>query len=172
MRVRGIPAHDAAHFLMKLMFCMFAEDIDLLRGNVFSRALAGCKNDPAKFTHVLRSLFEAMATGGMFGADEILYFNGGLFADSSTIELTAAEIKTLADAAAPDWSVVEPHIFGTLFERTLDPAKRSQIGAHYTSSDDIRTLVEPVMMAPLRREWQAVRDKCESLLPKLALKPA
>jgi hypothetical protein len=109
-----------------------------------------------------------MATGGMFGADEILYFNGGLFADSKTIDLTGGEVQTLADAAAPDWSVVEPHIFGTLFERTLDPAKRSQIGAHYTSSDDIRTLLEPVMMAPLRREWQAVREKCEALLPKLA----
>ena len=170
MRLRGIPAHDAAHFLMKLMFCMFAEDIDLLRGKVFSRALSGCKKNPAKLTQVLRSLFQAMATGGMFGADEILYFNGGLFADSGTIELTAAEIQTLADAAAPDWSVVEPHIFGTLFERTLDPAKRSQIGAHYTSSDDIRTLLEPVMMTPLRREWQAVQEKCASLLPKLAAK--
>jgi type II restriction/modification system DNA methylase subunit YeeA len=168
MRVRGIPAHDAAHFLMKVMFCMFAEDIDLLHGKVFSRSLVGCKNDPAKLTAVLQSLFAAMAKGGMFGADEILWFNGGLFADSSTIDLTPAEIKTLSDAAAPDWSVVEPHIFGTLFERTLDPAKRSQIGAHYTSSDDIRTLLEPVMIAPLRREWQTVRENCEALLPKLA----
>lgn len=98
-----------------------------------------------------------MAHGGMFGADEILYFNGGLFADAEVIDLTAEEIKTLADAADLDWSVVEPHIFGTLFERTLDPSKRSQIGAHYTSSEDIRTLLEPVMMTPLRREWSPAR---------------
>ncbi len=168
MRIRGVPAHDAAHFLMKLMFCMFAEDIDLLHGKLFSRSLAGCKKDPARLTKVLQSLFQAMATGGLFGADEIPYFNGGLFADASTIELVPAEIQTLIEAAAPDWSVVEPHIFGTLFERTLDPAKRSQIGAHYTSSDDIRTLLEPVMMTPLRREWQAVKDECAALLPKLA----
>jgi type II restriction/modification system DNA methylase subunit YeeA len=170
MSARGVEAHDAAHFLMKLMFCMFAEDIELLRGKVFSRALAGCKDEPVKLAKVLENLFQAMAKGGMFGADEILYFNGGLFADSSTIELTISEIKTLAEAAAPDWSVVEPHIFGTLFERTLDPAKRSQIGAHYTSSDDIRTLLEPVMLAPLRREWEEVQAKCGSLLTKLATK--
>ncbi len=168
LRIRGIPAPDAAHFLMKLMFCMFAEDIDLLHGKVFSRALAGCKKDPQRLTKVLQSLFQAMATGGLFGADEIAYFNGGLFADAATIELVPDEIQLLIEAAAPDWSVVEPHIFGTLFERTLDPAKRSQIGAHYTSSDDIKTLLEPVMMTPLRREWQTVKDECTALLPKLA----
>jgi type II restriction/modification system DNA methylase subunit YeeA len=168
LRLRGIPAHDAAHFLMKLMFCMFAEDINLLHGKLFSRSLAGCKKDSARLTKVLQSLFQAMATGGLFGADEIPYFNGGLFADASTIDLVPDEIQLLLEAAAPDWSVVEPHIFGTLFERTLDPAKRSQIGAHYTSSDDIKTLLEPVMMTPLRREWQAVQDDCAKLLPKLA----
>jgi hypothetical protein len=79
------------------------------------------------------------------------------------IDLRADEIQHLADAADQDWSSVEPHIFGTLFERLLDPAKRSQIGAHYTSSEDIRTLLEPVMMAPLRREWSAVKEQCEAI---------
>jgi len=168
LRGRGIAAHDAAHFLMKLMFCMFAEDIDLLPNRVFARAVAGCKKESKRLTQVLSSLFHAMAKGGLFGADEILYFNGGLFSDSTTIELTADEIKALAEIAEHDWSVVEPHIFGTLFERTLDPTKRAQIGAHYTSSDDIKTLLEPVMMTPLRREWQTLRQKCEALLPTLA----
>ena len=66
-----------------------------------------------------------------------------------------------------DWSDVEPSIFGTLFERTLDPAKRSQIGAHYTSRADIETLLEPVMMVPLRREWAEVRDKSDKLFDKV-----
>lgn len=168
MRDRGIKPQDAAHFLMKLMFCMFAEGIDLLPSKVFSRSLATSKKDPAKLTKTLKNLFDAMAHGGTFGADEILYFNGGLFADADVIELVPAEIGTLSDAAQFDWSDVEPHIFGTLFERTLDPAKRSQIGAHYTSREDITTLLEPVMMAPLRREWAQVKEKCQSLLPKLS----
>ena len=62
-------------------------------------------------------------------------------------------------AAGRDWSAVEPHIFGTLFERALDPEKRAQIGAHYTSRDDIMLVVEPVVMAPLRREWDGVKAK-------------
>jgi type II restriction/modification system DNA methylase subunit YeeA len=59
---------------------------------------------------------------------------------------------------------VDPSIFGTLFERGLDPAKRSQLGAHYTSRADIETLVEPVVMQPLRRAWDETRQTVERLL--------
>jgi hypothetical protein len=171
MRMRGIPAQDAAHFLMKLIFCMFAEWIDLLPNKVFGRSLAAAKKAPERLAQVLRDLFGAMAHGGFFGADEILYFNGGLFADSDIIDLQPDEINKLNVVCQFDWSGVEPSIFGTLFERTLDPSKRSQIGAHYTSREDIVTLLEPVMMAPLRREWADVRARCEALYEKLRAKP-
>ena len=137
----------AAHFLMKLMFCMFAEDIDLLPRDLFARTVANASGDPARLSKLLHNLFEAMAKGEPFGADDIAWFNGGLFADADVIDLTRAEIDQLLEAARCDWSSVEPTIFGTLFERTLDPAKRSQIGAHYTSREDIETLLQPVLLA-------------------------
>src|SRR5207237_1758501 len=111
----------------------------------------------------LTALFTAMATGGDFGAETVLHFNGGLFADADVIVPTISEIQHLSDASIHNWADVEPSIFGTLFERTLDPAKRSQIGAHYTSKEDILTLLEPVLMVPLRREWKEVRSRCEEL---------
>jgi hypothetical protein len=61
--------------------------------------------------------------------------NGGLFGDAEVIPLTPQEIAQLIRVNEPDWTNVEPSTFGTLFERTLDPAKRSQIGAHYTSKE-------------------------------------
>jgi hypothetical protein len=177
MRVRNIPAPRAAHFLMKLMFCMFAEDIDLLPGKVFSRIMdtatkSGAKGliDPEagqRFSQLLQTLFESMARGGLFGTDQILHFDGGLFADSDVIDLTPDEMMKLRDVSRLDWSGLEPSIFGTLFERTLDPEKRSQIGAHYTSRQDIVTLLEPVVMQPLRREWAEVRAKCDALWKKM-----
>jgi hypothetical protein len=163
----GLDGH-VAHFLMKLMFCMFAEDIDLLPGKLFSRLLTGAKKEPARLSKLLADLFQAMCNGGNFGADEILYFNGGLFNDAKVIELRATEIETLGTLADFDWSAVEPSIFGTLFERTLDPAKRSQIGAHYTSREDIETLVKPVVMQPLRREWEEVQSECDKLTTEIA----
>ncbi|MCY2968040.1 MAG: class I SAM-dependent DNA methyltransferase, partial [Planctomycetota bacterium] len=167
MWARNIPAEQAAHFLMKCMFCMFAEDIGLLPEKLFSKVLKNAKLDPNRLEKQLGGLFTAMATGTDFGADEILHFNGGLFEYGDVEKLTVAEIQYLVDANIHDWSDVEPTIFGTLFERMLDPAKRSQIGAHYTSTADILTLLEPVVMVPLRREWADVQAKCLELWPKI-----
>src|SRR6266851_6108206 len=163
MRIRNVPAEKAAHFLMKLMFCMFAEDIELLPAKLFSKLLTSCAKDPDRLNRMLAELFQAMSKGGDFGVDSIKHFNGGLFADADVVPLLPPEIAQLIRANERDWSNVEPSIFGTLFERTLDPAKRSRIGAHYTSKDDILTLLEPVLMAPLRREWEVVKAKCDKL---------
>lgn len=167
LRVRGIPAERAAHFLMKIIFCMFAEDIRLLPDALFSRLLDSGKREATRLPKLLEGLFTAMATGGDFGVDPILHFNGGLFDDADVIDLTADEVESLICLNDFDWSDVEPSIFGTLFERTLDPDKRAQIGAHYTSRDDILVLLEPVVMAPLRRRWDEVKRKCDGLWSKL-----
>ena len=167
LRLRGVPPKDAAHFLMKLMFCLFAEDIELLPNNVFTRSLESARKTPSRFQGLLTELFTAMAHGGNFGADEILYFNGGLFADAAVIELRPEEIGVVCKVAAFDWSAVETSIFGTLFERSFDPDKAELIGAHFTSREDIETLLRPVMLAPLRREWDDVKRQCETLWPEI-----
>jgi type II restriction/modification system DNA methylase subunit YeeA len=168
MQARGVEPHAAGRFLMKLMFCMFAEDIELLPKDLFLRTLRNTKADPGKLSKLLTSLFEAMANqGGTFGADEIPWVNGGLFHDAVVIDLAPAEIRHLEDAATHDWSAVEPSIFGTLFERILNPEKRSQLGAHYTGIDDIRTLLDPVLMAPLRAEWEVAKAKADKLWDKV-----
>lgn len=167
MRARHIDPHKAGHFLMKLMFCMFAEDIELLPRDLFLKTVKASGNDPAKLSKLLTNLFEAMAKeGGTFGADEIAWFNGGLFADAEVIDLKPGEIQNLIIAAGADWSNVEPSIFGTLFERILDPKKRGQLGAHYTSADDIKTLLGPVLYQPLKREWDEVKAKADQLWEK------
>ena len=166
LRSFGHDPHTAAHFLMKCMFCLFAEDVGLLPGNLFTKLVERNKSDPAKLADRLTGLFEAMRTGGDFGADSVAHFNGGLFDEAPALRLTAADIATLQVAARSDWGSVEPAIFGTLFERSLDPNTRAQIGAHYTSRDDIMLVVEPVVMAPLKREWESVKAEVEKLLEK------
>ena len=94
----------------------------------------------------------------------IAYFNGDLFDDSEVLDVTADEMRLLREVTGLDWSAIDASIFGTLFERALDPDKRSQLGAHYTSREDIETLIEPVVMEPLRREWAAVRAEVEKLV--------
>ena len=149
---RGIEPQRAAHFLMRLLFCLFADSIGLLPEHLFRQMIELDKTRPANFGRKLRQLFAAMsASGSTFGPHDIHYFNGGLFADDEVFELTSADMAVLRVAAALDWSQVEPAIFGTLFERSLDPGKRSQLGAHYTSREDILLIVEPVVIALSRR---------------------
>jgi len=166
LRRRGEDPEATAHFLMRLLFCLFAEDIGLLPARLFTTLIERTRTRPADFAARLGLLFAAMATGGSFGADDIAHFNGGLFADDTVLALAGDDLAILARAAALDWASIEPAIFGTLFERSLDPAKRSQLGAHYTSRDDILLIVEPVLMAPLRRRWAAVQEEARELIGK------
>jgi type II restriction/modification system DNA methylase subunit YeeA len=152
-----------AHFLIRLLFCLFAEDVGLLPEKLFPHLLEQARHHSKDFMEVLRQLFRAMNTGGFFGADRILFFNGGLFDNDYVLELDSDGMEILAQIDALDWAAIEPSIFGTLFERGLDPTKRSQLGAHYTSRDDIVLIVEPVLMAPLRREWAALKDDVEQM---------
>ncbi len=164
LRNRGLPSAAVAHFVDRIVFCLFAEDVELLPSGLFTRLLKKVSEKPDTFSHLAGQLFDAMAHGGDFGLDEIRHFNGNLFADAEVLALLPHEIDLVKKAADYDWSDIDPSIFGTLFERGLDPDKRSQLGAHYTSRTDIETLVDPVIMAPLRREWLDVVTTVESLL--------
>ena len=150
---------EIARFLNRIIFCFFAEDVELLPTGIFTEVTKAGLEDPHFFAERLGELFQTMATGGAFGAHKIRHFNGHLFEDATVFELTPDEISALAAASEADWQSIEPSILGTLFERGLDPDQRSQLGAHYTSRADIETLVEPVLMAPLRQEWQALKQQ-------------
>ncbi len=164
MGKRGLEPHAVAHYLIRLVFCLFAEDVDLLPRGLFAEIVNKGRNDPPRFSRMVAQLFGAMANGGEFGADIIKHFNGNLFADATVLDLTRDEIERVAGAAALEWNTVDASIFGTLFTRGIDPQQRSQLGAQYTGRADIETIVEPVIMTPLRREWADVRGKADALL--------
>ncbi len=164
MRERALDPTAVAHFLDRVVFCLFAEDARLLPDMVFSRIAEKSGGDPARFGKTLGALFDAMATGGDFGLETIRHFNGSLFDDRAVPDLTADDLKRIAATASLDWSAVDPSIFGTLFERGLDPAKRSQLGAHFTGIEDIELVVDAVVMTPLRRDWEETKATIESLL--------
>ena len=131
-----------AHFLDRVVFCLFAEDVNLLPDRIFTRIVENAGAIPPSLAS-LGQLFAAMAKGGEFGLEIIRY-------STATCSITPGagvdgrgNRSGSRDTSGLDWSAVDPSIFGTLFERGLDPAKRSQLGAHYTSQEDIEMLVEP-----------------------------
>jgi type II restriction/modification system DNA methylase subunit YeeA len=163
-----ISPEKLAHFLIRLLFCLFAEDIGLLPNDVFSK-LAHAHLNSAQFGQSLQTLFANMRTGGMFGVEAIPFFDGGLFDDDSVPQNMPGDVAhTLRKASEHDWSAIDPSIFGTLFERIIDESKRAQLGAHYTSKEDILLVVEPVLMQPLRTKWQTIKFQVNNSL-KLGL---
>ncbi len=176
-RLRTRDGHDpqkVAHFVNRLVFCMFAEDAELLPTKMFSRMLRAARPDPGSFVEHASKLFGAMKAGGLVGFESIEWFNGGLFDDDEALPLTIDDIETCLEAADLDWSEIDPSIFGTLFVRGLDPDKRSETGSEYTDRDKIMMIVEPVISQPLIREWDAMRDEIAGLIEpaQLALEEA
>jgi type II restriction/modification system DNA methylase subunit YeeA len=166
LRKRGHDPHAVAHFLNRMLFCLFAEDVELLPNHLFTRLLEGALKTPQQMDGLLKGLFGAMKQGGLFGVDPIPWFNGGLYDNDDTLPLERQEIETLLELARMDWQDVEPAIFGTLFERGLDPAKRSQLGAHYTDPATILRLINPTIAEPLRTEWGETKRAMGEALAK------
>lgn len=169
MRDRDIEPQQVAHFLTQCIFCMFAEDEGLLHrsptddGEIFTAILKAAHADTNKASDRIKILFTAMQKkGGTYGSDDIAWFNGGLFKTINVPPLTESDLAILFNAAdSLDWRAIDPTIFGTLFERGLDPNCRAQLGAHYTDVATINKLIEPLITRPLTAEWEAAKALLE-----------
>ncbi len=161
MRSRGEDGQKVAHFLVQCLFCMFAEDEQLLPLGIFTDLLKHAGSDVEKAARRIEKLFTAMQKkGGDYGDHDIAWFNGGLFKSIDVPPLTAPDLQALHRAAADmDWRAIDPTIFGTLFERGLDPAARAPLGAHYTDTGTIAKLIEPLVSEPLAAEWAKMRPQ-------------
>ena len=158
-----------ADFLMRCLFTMFAEDVQLIPDGSFTNFLTRMQKRPENFAPNLSSLWQAMDKGGLAGVlgeagETVLRFNGYLFKDTSAIALNADEIGLLIEAATHKWNHVEPAIFGTLLERALDGKERAKLGAHYTPRAYVERLVMPTIMEPLRADWAGVQAAAGQLI--------
>ena len=154
LRERGHDPEEVAHFVNRLIFCMFADDVSLLPNNLFERMLEQARMEPESFTDLAGDLFQEMSSGGRVGFEQVAWFNGGLFEDKSALPLEKSDIETVLKASKLDWSEIDPSILGTLFERGLDPGKRVQLGAHYTDRDKIIQIIDPMVIRPWLAEWE------------------
>jgi hypothetical protein len=161
----GHPPAEVGGFLMRSLFTMFAEDVDLLPRGSFQRLLESFRGRVAIFPEMVSELWKKMDVGGFSTVlrEKILTFNGGLFADQTALALTEPQLELLIEAAHADWKDVEPAIFGTLLERALDPHERHSLGAHYTPREYVERLVFPAIVEPLRAEWEDVKATAVTL---------
>jgi hypothetical protein len=113
LRSYSAEPQAAAHFLTRLL----PEDL-------FTRLVKSTRRQPAAFEGQLRVLFGAMTDGGWFGPEEIRRFDGRIFDDAEVLPLDADGLDILDRVSTLDWSSIEPSVFCTRFERSLDPSKQ------------------------------------------------
>ncbi|MGQ0609993.1 MAG: class I SAM-dependent DNA methyltransferase [Paracoccaceae bacterium] len=156
---QGHEPEAVARFLMRCLFTMFAEDVDLIPHASFSGLLKRLRGHPEHAAPALKGLWQTMNTGGFSPVlmTDLKRFNGGLFKDADALPLSEIQLSLLIEAASRDWREVEPAIFGTLLERALDKRQRHKLGAHYTPRAYVERLVVPTIMEPLRNDWRDVQ---------------
>lgn len=149
-----IPRPQAQRFILQMMVAMFAEDIDLLPAGTVITLVDDCLNKSQSSYDLFKGLFEQMnsskrATAGRF--KDVRYFNGGLFSSIEPIELSREELQLIGGAggaATQNWAKINPAIFGTLFQQSMDKEERHALGAHFTSEADIQRIVGPTIIKP------------------------
>jgi hypothetical protein len=159
----GYATEEVAMFLMRVLFTMFAEDVELLPKDSFKALLKDCAEKPEIFPGMMEDLWKAMDEGGFTATirEKVKKFNGEFFKNRRALKLAKEEIGELAAAAMYDWKDVEPAIFGTFLEQALDPSDRRRLGAHYTPRAYVERLVIATIIDPLRAEWAQVLSTAE-----------
>lgn len=161
------PPEVLTRFVMQCVWTLFAEDLQMLRDyplqTIVSRLIReGAANSARDIGWLFRVLNQKGAqnrTGELSGT---AYVNGQLFAEAAEVDLNAAELAMLAQAAVFDWHRVDPTIFGSLMEGVLGRDRRWEIGAHYTHEVDILKIVEPTIVRPWRARIDATTSPGEA----------
>lgn len=163
---QGHDSEKVARFLMRCLFSMFAEDVELIPRGSFTELLHKLRGHPEHAAPTLQGLWETMNSGGFSQVlmQDLKRFNGGLFRESDALPLNKLQLGLLIEAAEADWKEVEPAIFGTLLERALDTRQRHKLGAHYTPRAYVQRLVTPTIMDPLRADWKDVQTAVQRLM--------
>lgn len=168
---------DVVQFTLQCILTMFAEDIGLLPQEHFTALLyEGARHGDIEAR--LAELFRLMSTRDVKGSRAVPFFNGGLFSKPVTLPLGEAQLAALTKASEANWTYVDPHIFGSVFQGIMNDAERHKSGAHYTAHDDIMRVVGPTIVEPWRKRiaeaqtLEALLEVRKELLAFRVLDPA
>ncbi|MDR1759666.1 MAG: N-6 DNA methylase [Fibrobacter sp.] len=173
LKACGYEGHNLEVYLVRLLFCLFAEDTEIFPKYSFLEYVENSQKDGSDLSPKIARLFEILNISNNMREKkanlppELLnfqYINGGLFAETLPFaDFTEKMRSTLIECAKFDWSCISPAIFGAMFQGVMDKEHRREIGAHYTSEENILKLINPLFMDSLRDEFQRVKNSPKKL---------
>ena len=163
----GYEGHCLEVYLVRILFCLFADDTGIFPDSSFANYIENSREDGSDLSSRLAQLFEILNCSDVIRAKRKLltptllqfrYINGGLFAQSLPFaDFNAKMRQTLLNCCAFDWNKISPAIFGAMFQGVMDKKQRRELGAHYTSEENILKLINPLFMDALWREFDRVK---------------
>ena len=162
----GYKGHPLEVLLMRLLFCMFADDTGIFEKNIFTDYIRDkTHEDGSDVGGHLTSIFQTLNTEVQLrqkNIDESLnafpYVNGGLFAETLPVVYFDSKLRdALLECCDFDWTNISPAVFGSMFQSVMDPQQRREIGAHYTTEKNILKLIEPLFLDDLKAEFERIR---------------
>jgi hypothetical protein len=167
LKEHGYEGHDLEIFLVRLLFCLFAGDTGIFPKGIFYNYIVNSKEDGSDLSHRLSDLFDVLNMTDETRAKRKLlseelkqfrYINGRLFEHRlPPADFNQKMRKLLLECRSYDWSSVSPAIFGAMFQGVMDKDFRREIGAHYTSEENILKLVNPLFLDDLWQEFERVK---------------
>jgi hypothetical protein len=168
LKAIGYEGHDLEVYLVRLLFCLFAEDTSIFERRLFQDLIEQrTAPDGTDLAMRLEQLFQVLDTPQekrLKNLDEQLaafpYVNGSLFKERLQMASFDTEmLENLLLCCALDWSRISPAIFGALFQSVMDQKLRRNLGAHYTSEKNILKLIKPLFLDELRAEFERIKTK-------------
>lgn len=168
----GYTGHALEVYLVRLLFCLFAEDTSIFERNIFHEYISlHTKEDGSDLAMHLAQLFQVLNTPKdqrssilNESLDEFPYVNGHLFEEQLPFASFDSDMReTILDCCALDWSQISPAIFGSMFQASMNQKERRNLGAHYTSEKNIQKVIKPLFLDELYEEF----EKAKSSQPKL-----
>jgi len=169
----GYMGHDLEVYLLRLLFCLFADDTGIFNKGIFWEYIdLHTKEDGSDLAMHIDAIFQVLNTPEekrLKNLDENLtqfpYINGKLFEESLPLAAFDSKMRVmLLEACAFDWGKISPAIFGSMFQAVMNPKERRNLGAHYTSEKNIQKVIKPLFLDDLYREFEKIKDNRNKLL--------
>lgn len=168
----GYTGHALEVFLVRLLFCLFADDTGIFEKDTFKFFIdEKTKEDGTDLGAILAQFFQVLNTPDtkrLKNLDEDLdrfpYVNGKLFEEPLPIAAFNSQMRErLLEASALDWGKISPAIFGSMFQSVMNPEERRDLGAHYTSETNILKLIKPLFLDELHKEFEGIKKQPKKL---------
>ncbi len=168
LEASGYKGHDLERFLVRLLFCLFADDTGIFQPiGIFEEFVANTREDGTDVGPALGALFQVLDTDDEKGErpktlsaalSQFPYINGDLFKETLKLPSFNRDMRDkLLAACGFKWEKISPAIFGSLFQSVMDKAERRKTGGHYTSEKNILKVIEPLFMDDLRAEFERIK---------------